>query len=272
LSEAEHIPVSAYMITFNNARTVEKALQSLTWADEIVVVDSFSTDETIDIVGKYATKVEQRKWPGFQDQYQYASEQCSHPWTVFLDADEEFCPELIAEMREELQRNAQRPEGERAVGYEVHRRTFYLGRWIMHGGWVPDHEIRLYDRRHGTWKGGMHAKVRMDGRVEALKHFCYHYTYQNISDQIKTVDKYSTTEAGDKLAADKRFSLLSLLLSPPARFFRDYFLKRGFLDGLPGLIIAVNTAFYVFNKHAKFWEARQQREHPPDSEANRPRS
>jgi len=264
------IPVSAFMLTFNNARTVEKALKSATWVDEIVVVDSFSTDETMAIVEKYAAKVEQREWPGFRDQYQYASEQCTHDWVVFLDADEEISPELAVEMQAELARNAARPDAERIAGYPARRRTHYLGRWIMHGGWVPDHEIRLYDRTRGAWKGGMHAKVHVDGPTARLEHFYYHYTYANISDQLRTIDKYSGTEADDMLAEGRRFSWLHLLVSPVARFFRDYFLKRGFLDGLPGLVVAVNTAFYVFNKHAKLWDLQRRKRAPDEPEKHRP--
>ena len=207
VSESVSVPVSAYMITFNNARTVEKALQSLSWVDEIVVVDSFSTDETLEIVRKYATKVEQREWPGFRDQYQYASELCEHDWRIFIDADEEISLELAAEMQEVLPLNVRRPESERVRGYHGHRRTYYLGSWIMHGGWIPDHEIRLYHKDHGGWKGDLHAMIHVSGCVEHLEHFYYHYTYADISEQLQTIDRYSSTAAGDMKRNGKRFSM-----------------------------------------------------------------
>ena len=246
--------VSAYMITFNNARTVEKALQSLAWADEIVVVDSFSTDETPAIAKRYASHFEQRRWPGFREQYQYAADRCTHDWLIFVDADEEIAPELAAEIAEELAANSSRPEHERVRGYFGHRRTFYLGRWIEHGGWVPDYELRLYDRTCGNWKGDLHAKIHVDGRVAHLRNIYRHYTYADIADQLNTIDRYSSTAAEDMRRNGRRFSWLHLFGNPLFRFFRDYVLKRGFLDGAPGLIVAVNTMFYVFAKHAKLWE------------------
>lgn len=252
------IPVSAYMITFNNERTVEQALQSMTWADEIVVVDSFSTDSTPDIARRYASKFEQRKWPGHRLQYQYAMDQCRNEWCIFVDADEVLAPELITEIRQEFEANLQRAESEKVRGYYGHRRTWYLGRWIMHGGWVPDYELRLCCRRHAQWKGDLHACLHVDGRVAHLKNLYYHYTYKDISDQLQTIDKYSTTAATDMAGAGKRFSFIHLFGNPLFRFFRDYILKRGFLDGMPGFVIAVNTMFYVFIKHAKLWERQHQ--------------
>ena len=172
------------MITYNNARTVERALRSVSWADEVVVIDSFSDDGTLDIARRYAQTVEQREWPGFRDQYQYAADLCSHDWVFFADADEEVSAALAAEMQEALSRNARRPDSERISGYHGHRRTYYLGRWIMHGGWVPDHEIRLYRRDRGRWEGGLHANIHVDGLTADLRNFYYHYTYAGISDQL----------------------------------------------------------------------------------------
>ena len=267
VSDSEHIPVSAYMITFNNARTVEQALQSLHWVDEIVVVDSFSTDGTLDIAKRYAHKVEQRPWPGFRDQYQYAADQCSHDWALFLDADEEISPVLAREMQDILRRHAGDGCAPGACGYHGHRRTYYLGRWHVHGGWVPDHEIRLYDRRCGRWEGGLHANVHVDGPVAHLAGFIYHYTYENISAQLKTIDAYSDTAAQDMLADGKHPSMVKLLGNPLARFCRDYFLKGGFREGIPGLVVAVSTMFYIFIKYAKLWEARL--EAPPFGDRDR---
>jgi glycosyltransferase involved in cell wall biosynthesis len=250
--------LSIYMLTFNNDRTVERALQSVVgFADEIIVVDSLSTDKTPEIARKYASRFIQRPWPGFRDQYQFASEQCTGEWVMFIDADEEIPEVLRAEILAELENNAARPETERVAGYEVHRRTFFLGRWIRHGGWVPDHETRLYDPRRGGWKGALHAKVHVDGRVAHLGHVYYHYTYKDIGDQIKTIDRYSDTDSDDQIKAGKPFALVKLLVNPLWRFGRDYVLKRGFLDGMPGFIIAVNTAFYVFVKNARLWEKRR---------------
>ncbi len=271
MSEKPSIPVSVYMITFNNDRTVELALKSVAdWADEVVVVDSFSTDQTVEIARRYATRVEQREWPGFREQYQYASDLCTNDWRLFIDADEEISETLAAQIKAELARNAARPDAERIDGYHGHRRTFYLGRWIMHGGWIPDHEIRLYHKDRGSWQGDLHAALQVEGRVADLVGYYYHYTYANISEQLQTIDKYSKTASEDMQRNGKRFSWFHLFANPMFRFIRDYFFKGGFLDGMPGFIVAANTMFYVFVKHAKLWEMERGVKGMPDAEDPRP--
>jgi glycosyltransferase involved in cell wall biosynthesis len=248
--------LSVYMITFNNTRTVEDALKALQWVDEIVVIDSFSTDGTLEIAQKYASKVEQRAWPGFRDQYQYAADACSHDWLMFVDADEVIPVDLAQEIQEELRANQQRSQAEQIAAYTCQRRTWYLDRWIQHGGWVPDREIRVYNRQQAKWAGGLHAKLATDGRVMEFKGVYRHYTYADVSDHLATIDKYSTTAVDDMRESGKRFSLFKLLLNPFWRFFKEFILKRGFLDGFPGFVIAVNTMFYVFIKQVKLWEAQ----------------
>jgi len=255
VTDFNHISLSAYVITFNNERTIETALQSLCWVDEFVIVDSFSTDRTVELSRKYTDKIVQRKWPGFRDQYQFAAEQCSHRWLLFIDADEEISPRLAEEMQAALAANVKVPEDRQVKGYHAPRRTYYLGRWHLHGGWVPDHEIRLYDRECGSWEGGLHANVHVRGPEAHLKGFYYHYTYANISEQLGTIDRYSTAAVEEIRAAGSKYSACRLIVNPLARFCRDYFLKGGFREGLPGLIVAVNTMFYVFTKYAKSWEA-----------------
>lgn len=267
MSRADHTPVSAYLITFNNERTLETALRSLHWVDEIVVVDSFSTDRTLEIARRYTARIEQRSWPGFRDQYQYASEQCTHDWALFVDADEEISPALATAMQAAVRGSAAQPEAEQVVGYHAERRTYYLGRWHLHGGWVPDHEIRLYRRSRGRWEGGLHAKIEVQGREACLDGFYYHYTYANIADQLGTIGRYSDAAVQDMLAARTRFSLLRLLGNPLGRFLRDYVLKGGFREGVPGLIVAVSTMFYIFIKYAKLWEAGQT--YPPFGDRER---
>lgn len=238
------------MITFNNSRTVEKALMSVAaWADEIIVVDSFSTDDTFDIVKKYATYSEQRAWPGFRDQYNYCISKAGNDWVVFLDADEEISEELSREIKQRIVQDNNRYDG-----YIIHRRNYYLGRWIMHGGWVPDREIRLFRKSRGSFEGALHAHVRVHGEIGELKNYYYHYNYRDIADQIDTINRYSTTAAKDMLSEGRRFSWIDLLLRPPIRFIKEYVFKKGVLDGLPGLVIAISTMYYVFVKYAKLWE------------------
>jgi glycosyltransferase involved in cell wall biosynthesis len=241
--------VSVYMITYNNEETVERALKSVTWANEIVIVDSFSSDRTVEIGRKFTDKLFQRKWPGHRDQYQYAADLTTYEWIMFVDADEEISPELAKEIRQELNGKV-----EGVDGFFVYRRTFYLGRWIRYGGWYPDGEIRLYRRDKGKWEGGLHARVVIEGTVKSLKGKYLHYTYRNISDQIQTIDKYSRIAAEDMLQQGETFSLFKLLFHPPFRFIKEYFFKSGFRDGLPGLVIVISTMYYVFIKYAKLWE------------------
>jgi glycosyltransferase involved in cell wall biosynthesis len=245
----DKIPVSVYVLTSNNRRTIERCLKSLFWAEELIVVDSFSNDGTFEICQRYTDKAYRREWKGHRDQYQYAADLTTRNWIMFVDADEEVPSELVEEIRRELEGGT-----EGVDGFFVYRRTYYLGRWIRYGGWYPDGEIRLYRRDKGRWEGGLHAKIAVNGKVTNLKNQYLHYTYRDISDQIQTIDRYSAIAVEDILNSAKTFKLANLIFHPPFRFFKDYILKFGFLDGIPGLIIAVSTAFYAFVKHAKLWE------------------
>jgi glycosyltransferase involved in cell wall biosynthesis len=245
----EKIPVSVYVLTTNNRRTIEQCLKSLSWAQELVVVDSFSQDGTYDLCKQYADKIFQRKWTGHREQYQYAADLTTRDWIMFVDADEEIPPELAEEIGIALKGK----EGD-FDGYFVYRRTYYLGRWIRYGGWYPDGEIRLYRREKGRWEGGLHAKLVVDGKIGVLRNQYHHYTYGNISDQIQTIDKYSQIAAEDLYQRGDKFSFFRLLFHPLFRFIKEYLLKSGFRDGLPGFIIIISTMYYVFIKYAKLWE------------------
>jgi len=245
----ERIPVSVYVLTYNNRRTIERCLKSLIWAEELVVVDSFSNDGTFEICQQYTDRAYQQEWRGHRGQYQSAQDLTTRDWVMFVDADEEVPPELEEEIREQL-----KGEKKDIDGFFIYRRTFYLGRWIRYGGWYPDGEIRLYRRDRGRWEGGLHAKVVVDGKIGILENQYLHYTYQDISDQIRTVDKYSQIAAEDLFKSGRKFSFFKMLFHPPFRFIKEYLFKMGFRDGLPGLIIIVSTMYYVFVKYAKFWE------------------
>jgi glycosyltransferase involved in cell wall biosynthesis len=250
IRKGEKIPVSVYVLTSNNRRTIEPCLKSLAWAEELVVVDSYSQDGTFEICQHYTDKTYQKKWEGHRAQYQHAADLTTREWVMFVDADEEVPLELVEEIRTVL-----RKEASLFDGFFVCRRTYYLGKWIRYGGWYPDGEIRLYRKDKGRWEGGLHAKVVVEGKVGFLKSQYLHYTYKNISDQIQTIDRYSQIAAEDLSKSGKTFSLFKLIFHPPFRFLKEYLFKSGFRDGLPGLIIAVSTMFYVFIKYAKWWES-----------------
>ncbi len=253
---AEPVPnLSAYILTCNNEETLAGALRSVSdLAEEIVVVDSGSKDSTLDIAKQYTDRIIHQPWQGFRDQYQFAQDQCRGEWVIFLDADEELSPQLGEEIRLELARNQQRPSHAQIAGYRIPRRTFFLDRWILHGAWSSDQEIRLYKKALGRWEGGLHACVHIhDGAVATLRNFYYHFSYRNISEQIEKLNHYSTETAKEACSLGKT-SIMNVISHPIWRFIKDYFLKAGFLDGMPGLVIAVNDAWYTFNKYAKSWE------------------
>ncbi|MBN1571736.1 MAG: glycosyltransferase family 2 protein [Deltaproteobacteria bacterium] len=248
--KGDKLPISVYIITKDNIRTLKKALLSVSdWADEIVAVDSGSSDGTLELLKEFTDRVYHRDWPGFREQYQHAQDLTKNRWAIFIDADEEVSPKLVEEIKD-LFKNGE-PEKD---GYIAHRKTYFLGKWIKYGGWSRDYEIRLYKKDMGRWEGGLHAKVHLKGKVGEFKNYYLHYTYSDISDQIKTMDLYSRMAVMDMVEAKRKPSISKLILNPLFRFFRDYFFRLGFLGGIPGLVIDVTNAYYVFLKYAKLWE------------------
>ncbi|OVE77901.1 hypothetical protein BVX99_01285 [bacterium F16] len=248
--------LSATMLTCNSERTVEAALKSLAFADEIVVIDSGSTDSTLDIVRNYTDKVFSRDWTGMEDQYNYAQDKCSFDWVFGLDSDEDVPEGLALEIKQTIERQDEASADRKCWGFEMQRRTFFLNRWIRHGSWVPDRITRLYHKDHGRWEGNPHCGVKVHGKIGVLTSYVYHYSYTGISDQLKRLDRYSSDIQDSYARNHKSFSVVNLLLNPMACFIKEYFLKRGFMDGIPGLVIAFNDSCYVFNKYAKLWERK----------------
>jgi glycosyltransferase involved in cell wall biosynthesis len=242
--------ISATVITFNEEGNIAAALESLAWADEIIVIDSESTDCTVEIARRFTDRIYVRAWPGYSAQKNFAAEQASFDWVFSLDADERVSGELAAE----LQKLKQGPE--RAVAaFEMPRLTFYLGRWIKHSGWYPDHKVRLYNRKSASFVGEfVHESVKVNGRTERLSGDILHYTVRNASDHHQRIDRYTTLAARELYQRGRRATPLSLLISPASAFLRSYILKRGFLDGAQGVAIACFAAHYVFLKNLKLWE------------------
>jgi glycosyltransferase involved in cell wall biosynthesis len=246
------LALSVYMITLNNAATIERALTSVYgWVDEVVVVDSDSTDGTPAIVKKYTANYHQFMTTSQREKYQYAQDRCASPWLLFIDADEWLTPEIKQEIESVVL-------GDREYdGFLVERKNVFLDKLIRYGGWYPDHEIRLYKKDRGRWEGGLHAKVAVDGKVGRLKNYYMHAPYADISHLIRTVDRYSGAFAEDLRETGHSFHLVNMIFRPIHRFFRDYIFKGGFLDGVPGLIIVASTMYYVFMKHARLWELKR---------------
>jgi glycosyltransferase involved in cell wall biosynthesis len=242
--------ISAIVITFNEERNLADALRSISWADEIIVVDSQSTDRTVEIARSFTDKVIIRSWPGYSAQKNFAHEQAAYDWIFSLDADERVSDELAREIgivKQEV--------GADAAGYEMPRLTNYLGRWIKHSGWYPDYKLRLYDRRVALWVGDyVHESVKVNGRVKRLEGNLLHYTVMSASEHHQRIDRYTTLAAKQALSEGIRASGASLALSPLATFARSYILKLGFLDGIQGYTIARFAAYYAFLKNLKLWE------------------
>lgn len=241
-------PVSVTVITRDEAANIEACLGSVAWADDVLVVDCGSTDRTVEIAKAKGARVIVKDWPGYGAQKNFAATQAAHEWILSVDADERVTPELASEIRARL-------AGEVAVaGFRVPRMTFHLGRWIRTTDWYPDYQLRLYDRRRARWKERhVHESVIADGPVGQLVSDLQHYAYRDITHHHQTMDRYTTLAAEDMYAAGRRAGWTDLVLHPPAAFLRNYVLRRGFSDGVPGFIVSVMNAHYVFLKFAKLW-------------------
>ena len=241
--------VTATVITRNESANLAAALESLRWADEIVVIDSESTDDTVAIARRYTDRVVVRPWPGYVAQKNFAAGQASHDWIFSLDADERVTPELAAEVRALLS------EPPAAAGYRIPRVTFHCGRWIRSTDWYPDHQLRLYDRRRALWTGRhVHESVRADGPVARLRGEIQHYAYRDLAHHLQTMDRYTTLAARQMFEDGRRASWIDILVTPRLTFFRNYVLRGGFRDGMAGLVVSAMNAYYVGLKFAKLWE------------------
>jgi glycosyltransferase involved in cell wall biosynthesis len=256
-ASATRAPVSACIITFNEERNVMAALESVAFADEIIVVDSRSSDRTREIAASFrgerggTPRVIERDWPGHVEQKNFAIDQASNDWVLCIDADERVTPELRAGVESALSNPGD------AVGYTMARRTRYLGRWIRWGGWYPDRKLRLFRRSRGRWGGiNPHDHVQVEGPVVDLSGDLLHFSYRGIEDHLRTIDSFTDIAAREKDLRGTGRPLLGMLFHPPLKFLRMYILKQGFREGKAGLIIASLGALYVFLKYAKLWELR----------------
>jgi len=248
--------ISAIVVCGNEEANIAECLESVRWCDEIVVVDSLSSDRTPEIARGYTERVIQRPWAGYVAQKQFALEQATGDWALSLDADERCTPEL----RDAIRAALPQADARGLAGFEVRRHVFYLGRWIDHGGWYPDWKLRLVRRGRARWGGvDPHDKLIADGPVRRLDADLIHFTYGSFSDHLRTLQRFSDVVSEVQAREGRRFSLLRAILHPPAKFLECFVWKRGFLDGWPGFVIAATSAFYVFAKHVKLWEKTRHR-------------
>ncbi len=265
------IRLSACLITHNVQAMVRDCLESLRFAGEIVVIDSYSTDQTPAICQEYTQKVFQAEWMGFSAAKNLCVEQAANEWVLVIDSDERVTPELAAEIMDMK---------EPADGYYIGRQNYFLGKWMRHGGWYPDYTLRLFRKSAGRFKDrAVHESLALEGVAGYLTNPFLHFTYQSLSDYIARLDRYSTLASAQMLKemgpvpddaaanaqpagpglARRCVLIANIVLRPVFTFLRMYVFRLGFLDGLHGYLLARNYSFYVFAKYAKLWEASHEK-------------
>jgi glycosyltransferase involved in cell wall biosynthesis len=238
--------ISATIIACNEERNIARAIESLRCCDEILVVDSGSTDRTVEIAEKLGARVIESPWPGYAKQKNLAAEKACFNWIFSLDADEALSEALEAEIWQ-LKKN-----GPSYDAYTMPRMAQYLGRWILHSGWYPDRKVRLYDRRKARWVGDfVHETVVVEGSVGHLKSNLLHHTCQSMAEHVKSMDRYTTLAAQELVSRRHKVGFANLMFEPAWTFLRTYVIQAGFLDGFEGLTIAYMAAMYTFLKYAK---------------------
>ncbi|MFB0528157.1 MAG: glycosyltransferase family 2 protein [bacterium] len=247
--------LSVIIITFNEEENIKNCLESVQWSDEIIIVDAFSSDKTVEIARKFTPRVYQNKWTNFSQQKNLALEKASSEWVLNIDADERVTPELKEEILTILNSQSQSFDG-----YYIPRKNHYLGRWIRHCGWYPDHKLRFFQRGKGRFNERMvHESVTVEGRKGYLKSYLNHYSYKNLSDHLIRMDKFTSLAAKEMFTDGKRAGSFDLLFRPPVKFIKMYLIKRGYLDGIYGFIVSIIGSFYVFMKYMKLWELSKRR-------------
>lgn len=244
--------ISVCVISFNEERNIEECLKSVSWADEIILVDSYSTDRTVELAKQYTSKIFLAEWKGYSEAKNYALEKTSNDWIFSLDADERVTPELRDEIIAVIN-----DRNKEYTGYKVARRAYFLGKWIKHCGWYPGYVVRLFRKGAGTFgKSRVHEKLNLVGEIGTLQHDLLHFTDNDLSHYFNKFNKYTSLAADDLAAKGTPFRVWHLFIKPFYTFFKMFILRRGFLDGLHGFVLSVLSSAYVFTKYAKLWEIK----------------
>ena len=247
--------LSVILITKNEEKNLPRALRSVAWADEIVVVDSCSDDKTVELARKHGAQVHQIAWKGFGPAKQTAVEHATGEWLLSIDADEEVTPELGKEIKSVIEQNGD------VSGYYIPRRTNFLGRWIYHCGWYPDPVLRLFKKNAGRFDDALvHERVLLDGKTGRLQSELLHYSYPNLELYLDKFNRYTTLGAEEAWREGKRATWMQIVVKPPVAFMKHYVSKRGFLDGLEGFILSALSATSVMVKYAKLRQLENQKD------------
>ena len=238
MSSSSTPKISACIITKNEEGQIKRCLQSIAWADEIIVIDSGSTDRTVEIAQELGAKTIHHDWPGWAKQKNYCLDQASHDWILSLDADEWLEPEAENSIRQAV-------ENKEIDSYRLSRKTFFLGRWIAHSGWYPDKQVRLFQKSKTCFEEvPVHEKVTETASTTDLPLDILHESYTSLEQYMEKSNAYSTAQA--KQQAGQSHLMLKLILKPWYRFFQTYLWQKGFLDGREGFILAVSRMYYDF--------------------------
>ena len=247
--------ISAVIITLNEQSNIERCLKSLHWADEVLIYDSGSVDLTVEIAEKLGAKIFKGPWLGFGPTKKKATELATHDWIISVDADEEISDELSHEIKKTI------AESSSQMAFKIPRLSFYMGRWIKYGGWYPDAQLRLFNKKSYQWNmAAIHEKVESINQIQLIQQLkcnMYHYVFENIEHQVSTNNKYSSLQALNMYKNNKSFNYFHFFTKPYVKFLECYFLKRGFLDGWAGYVIARNAAYSVYLKWIKLKEWEQ---------------
>lgn len=245
------LPISLVIITLNEEKNIARCIQSVPWVDDIVVVDSMSQDKTVFIAEGLGARVVREPFRGYRAQKEFATNLAKNDWVLSLDADEVLSPELSEEIQQLYKNSIQ--DSTAPSGYQMPRLSFYLGQFIRHGGWYPDLQLRLFDRKKAKWIGGnVHEHVSVSN-VQTLKNNIHHFVFRDIAHQVDANNRYSSLGAMDLFERKKSFHFHRLLTKPISKFFETYVWKLGFLDGFAGFVISVSAAYSIFLKFAKLY-------------------
>lgn len=239
--------ITAIIPTLNEEIHIEEAIKSVDFADEIIVIDSFSTDKTVILAEKYNVKIIKRKFDDFSSQKNFAIDQAKHPWIYILDADERVTPKVRTEILEAVQN----PKD--FVGFYVRRSFYFAGKNINYGGCQRDKVVRLFLKTKCKYVGVVHETIDTNGKLGFFKNKIEHYSYKNYDHYISKMNHYGALRGKQYFEAGKKVNIYHILIKPPARFIIHYFIRLGFLDGFPGYIFAKTQAYGVYARYIKLW-------------------